>query len=462
MVTFFLLLVKSRMITTPPDTSLPPSPGDVDRGKFFLYSLLIILIVGGLWLSRQPHMQAVVLSWNEHSLWENVKRLVGGDDKILKGEAEGRINFLVLGQGGAKHDGPYLTDTIMVVSLKPDANQLAMISLPRDLVVPIPGFGLRRINSANAYGEARGQAQGAQLTSEVVATVLDIPIHYYARLSFNGFAQVINNLGGVPITIDYGFTDPEYPTDINGFATVSFAPGWQVLSGEQALQYVRSRHGTNGEGSDFARARRQQQVLLALKEKLLSPATFLNPSLSLRLYRTLSDSIDTSLDASEAVRLVQLVRQVDTANIITRVFDTSPGGLLQDTIGTDGAYLLIPDVADYSELQAAAKDIFNVSLVAREASRLIIENGTNSPGLAEAMSESLTSQGLKVLSYGNAPHQNFPRTLLYDYSGGDKPMTRELLEALFHLAAVPLEPTAADTEADFRLILGANQLKDEP
>ncbi|MDZ4230070.1 MAG: LCP family protein [Candidatus Veblenbacteria bacterium] len=416
------------------------------------------MILGGLWLSRQPRVQVVVLEWQEHSLWENVKRLVGGDNKTLRGEDEGRVNFLILGQGGAKHDGPFLTDTIMVVSLKPDTKQVAMLSLPRDLVVPIPGFGLRKINSANAYGETLGEGKGSGLTSQVVSSILDLPIHYYARLSFNGFAEVIDELGGVPITIEQGFADPEYPTDTNGFTSVNFEPGWQVLSGERALQYVRSRHGTNGEGSDFARARRQQQVLLALKAKLLSPATFLNPSLSLRLYRTLSNSVDTDLEASEAVRLLELAREVDTSAIISRVLDTSPDGLLHETIGLDGAYLLLPNVTDYSELKITARDIFNVSLVEREAAKLIIENGTISPGLAEVTGQSLVRQGLKVLRWGNATHQDFPRTLLYDYSGGSKPVTRELLEALFHITAVPLEATASDSEADFRLILGADRL----
>lgn len=459
MVTFFLLLVKPYMIIISPETSLPPSSADVNRGKFFLYSLLIILIVGSLWVSRQPHVQAVVLDWNNHSLWENVKRLVSSDDNFLLGESEGRINFLILGQGGAKHDGPYLTDTIMVVSIKPDTKQVAMISLPRDLVVPIPGYGLRKINSANAYGEAAGQKKGAELTSQVVSEVLKIPIHYYARLSFSGFATVVDDLGGVPITINTGFSDPEYPTDTNGYTTVIFKPGWQILNGEQALQFVRSRHGTNGEGSDFARANRQQQVLLALKEKLLSPATFLNPSLSLRLYRTLNDSIETNLSASEAVRLIQIAKDVDTANIITRVFDTSANGLLHETIGIDGAYLLLPNTPDYSELQTATRDIFNVSLVTKEAAQIIIENGTKSAGLAEAMSTSLESQGLKVIKYGNAAHQEFPRTLLYDYTQDSKTLTRQLLEALFNITAVQLERTDDDEAADFRLILGSDQLE---
>jgi len=446
------------MIAINPEASLPPSAGDVNRGKFFLYSLLIILIGGGLWLSRQPNVQAVVMEWNEHSLWENVKRLVGGDDIKLAGEDEGRINILVLGQGGAKHDGPYLTDTIMVASLKPDTKQVALISLPRDLVIPIPGFGLKKINSANAYGETRGLEQGAVLAGDAIGAVLGIPIHYYARLSFSGFAQVIDDLGGVPITIEQGFSDPEYPTDTNGLTTVSFESGWQILNGQRALQYVRSRHGTNGEGSDFARARRQQQVILALKEKLLSPATYLNPSLALRLYRNLSNSIETNFGASEATRLVQLAREVDLDNIITRVFDTSPGGLLQETIGPDGAYLLIPNVPDYSELQKAVRNIFDVSEVTREAAQLVVENGTSSAGLAETVSTSLTIQGFKVLRYGNASHQNFPRTILYDYTGGAKPITRQLLESLFLIKAVELEPATNESDIEFRLILGTDRL----
>lgn len=458
MVTFFLLLVKSSMIAINQEPSLPPSTGDINRGKFFLYSLLIILIVGGLWLSRQSHLQTVVAEWDQHTLWENVKRLVSSDDIKLTGEETGRINILILGQGGAKHDGPYLTDTIIVASLKPDTKQVALISLPRDLIIPIPGFGIKKINSANAYGETRGPEQGAVLASEAIGVMLDIPIHYYARLSFSGFAQVIDDLGGVPITIDKGFTDAEYPTDYNGLTTVSFEPGWQVLDGERALQYVRSRHGSNGEGSDFARARRQQQVILALKEKILSPATFLNPALALKLYKNLSNSIQTNIDANEATRLVQLAREVDLSNIITRVFDTTPKGLLHETIGPDGAYLLIPNLPDYSELQKAAKDIFNVSEIARETAQIVVENGTGSPGLAESASATLSDQGFKVLRYGNAPNQNFPRTIIYDYSDGSKPASRQYLESLYKVTAVELESADNKENINFRLILGTDRL----
>lgn len=449
------------MIAVPPDSSLPPHPEDVNRGKFFLYSLLLILLGGGLWLSNQPHVQAVVMEWHEHSLWDNVKRLVSSDDRQLKGEEEDRINFLILGQGGAKHDGPYLTDTIMVISLKPSTKQIAIISLPRDLVVPIPGWGLKKINSANAYGEMNGPEQGAVLASQVVEQVLGISIHYYARLSFSGFAQVIDDLGGVPITIERSFTDNQYPTDYNGTTVVSFEAGWQILDGTKALQYVRSRHGSNGEGSDFARARRQQNLLLALKEKLLSPATFLNPALTLRLYRTLSNSIETNLEASEAIRLVQLVREVDINHIITRVFDNTPQGLLSETIGPDGAYLLVPKVSDYSQLQKAAQDIFQTNPFMQEVPSLIIENGTSLPGLAESTSLELSQQGFKVLRFGNAGHPNYPRTIIYDYTNGTKPLSRTQLESLFGVRAVILEPTKEEHQGDFRLILGADRIKTE-
>ncbi len=450
------------MIPLPTETTLPPSPGAANRGKFFLYTFAIIFILAVLWAARQPHVQAVVVEWNQHSLWENVKRLVGGEDLKLAGEADDRVNFLVLGQGGAKHDGPYLTDTIMVVSLKPSTNQVAMISLPRDLLVPIPGYGLRKINNANAFGEKDGEGKGAELARQVVEQVLDLPIHYHARLSFTGFVDVIDQLGGLPVNVERTFTDSQYPTDYNGMTAVSFEAGWQIMSGEEALQFVRSRHGNNNEGSDFARAKRQQQVLLALKEKLLSPATFLNPSLSMRLYRTLSQSIETDLTAGEAVRLAHMLRRADTKNFITRTFDANPGGLLQETTGPDGAYLLTPIVPDFLELQEVTLNIFEREAAQGEHARLAVENGTSSPGLAEATSQTLAAQGLTVTAYGNAVHKDFPRTLIYDYTGGDKPLTRERLEALFGATAISLERTAEIGNVDFRIVLGADRLPVEP
>lgn len=204
------------MTTLNPQTILPPSAPAVTRGKFFLYALIIITFLGGGWLLQQPRVQVTIVEWNKYSLWENVKRLAGSEDLLLKGENEGRINFLILGQGGVVHDGPYLTDTIILASIKPDTKQVALLSLPRDLVVNIPSWGFKKINSANAYGEEKGTGQGAVLATEVVNKLVNLPIHYYIRLDFDGFKKIIDQIGGVSINIERSFTDNQFPTEKNG------------------------------------------------------------------------------------------------------------------------------------------------------------------------------------------------------------------------------------------------------
>lgn len=443
------------MINLPPTAELPPSPQAAARGKFFLYGLLLLVLGLVVWFLHVPRVQATLVEWNQHSLWENVKRLTGAEDISIAGEQDNRINVLLLGQGGAKHDGPYLTDTIILASIQLHPLQVALLSLPRDLVVPIPGFGLRKVNSANAYGESLKAGQGAAFAGGVVASVLNVPVPYYVRLDFLGFAKIVDKLGGLPITVQQGFSDNQYPTDDNGYATVSFKPGWQLMSGEQALEFVRSRHGSGGEGSDFARARRQQQVLVALKEKILSPATLFNPLLALKLYGLLSQSLQTNLSPGQVVRLAHLVGDARGSTIATRVFDANPGGLLRETIGEDGAYLLEPIVPDYSELKQVAASIFAESILREENAQVVVENGTSTQGIAETLATSLKNQGFAVSRFGNAGARDLSHTVLYDYTGGEKPATRQALEAMFATVAVPLERPGNEA-VDFRLVIGAD------
>src|SRR5207244_10638311 len=111
------------------------------------------------------------------------------DPTQLKGEGNGRVNILLLGVGGAGHDGPNLSDTIMVVSIDPKTKDVAMLSIPRDLYVKIPGHGYGKINAANVYG-------GPTLAARTVANVIGVPIHYYAVIDFSGFKQAVDSVGG--------------------------------------------------------------------------------------------------------------------------------------------------------------------------------------------------------------------------------------------------------------------------
>ncbi len=432
------------------------------RGKFFLYFLLILLSVTAVWFLRQPRVQATIIDWPNHSLWDNVKRLVGADEKELRGEKEGRINFLLLGQGGPGHSGPYLTDTIILASLDVKTKTVGLLSIPRDLAVNIPGYGYRKINNANAFGEQAGPGQGSQLSKQVVTDAFGIPIHYYARLDFSGFVSIVNALGGLPINVEKNFADNQFPASEDGpFKTVKFEAGWQLMSGEKALDFVRSRHGTNDQASDFSRAKRQQLILLALKQKLLSPATFLNPRLAINLYKTFNASVDTDISAQEAVKLAHLLKDVSADNIRHIVLDNSPTGYLKDSIGNEGAYLLVPKSGNYNDLKILAQNLLDNPELNSEKATLYIENGTGIAGLADTVADKLKLLGWDKVEFGNAAKSDFQGSLLYDYTKGTKLASRQYLEKNFSLKALDPDPNDNNVQYDFKLILGRDQLSNQ-
>ncbi len=414
--------------------------------------------------------------------WVNqIGKLIRSDDKILAGEKENRINFLLLGMGGAGHEGAYLTDTIIIASFAPKENQVAMVSIPRDLAVSLPDYGWRKINTINAFAEMNERGSGGEVTAESVGKVFDIPIHYYIRADFLGFEKLIDKLGGISVYVDRGFTDDQYPTDDFKYQVVSFEEGPQVMDGETALKFARSRHGTSGEASDFARSRRQQKIIVALKEKVFSLSTLLNPLKIQSLYETMSNSISTNLELWEMVRLSQMARDIDTGNIIHQVVSADPGGLLV-AANVNGAYILEPRAGNFSELQFLVKNIFNLkSQTASEEkpkiTRIEIQNGTKKTGLAAKTSEDLTKLGYKITKIGNAKEQNYEKTIIYDLTQGKKNEELNFLKEKFGAdvsfsipswMTSPITPTevtilptpAAASEnnntADFLIILGEN------
>jgi LCP family protein required for cell wall assembly len=409
-----------------------------------------------------------------------IGKLIRSDDKLLDGEKEGRINFLLLGMGGAGHEGAYLTDTIILAILETKDKKIAMISIPRDLVVPMSGYGWRKINNVNAFAETKERGSGGEAAQEVVGQVFDLPIHYYIRVDFKGFKKLIDKLGGLSVYIDRSFTDFQYPTDDFKYQVVSFREGWQVMDGETALKFVRSRHGTNGEASDFARSRRQQKILIALKEKILSFSTLLNPLKLQNIYETMKDSIDTNMEMWEMVRLRRLANDADTENIVHQVISADPGGLLV-AANVDGAYILEPRTGNFDEIQILAKNIFNaesqmVFEKKPEPIRVEIQNGTKKTGLAARTAEIIKKMDFEIVKIGNAKEQNYERTIIYDLTQGQKNdklnLLREKLDADISLSIpswmtssiTPTEvtifaPSALAEEKqpiDFLIILGKN------
>jgi len=401
----------------------------------------------------------------------NQMHLIGSPDRRLAGEAEDRINILLLGMGGEGHEGPLLTDTIMVASIQPSQSKVALLSVPRDMLVPLPKAGWRKINAANAFGELQMPGRGAEFTRTALEGLLGLNIPYYVRVDFQGFQTLIDDIGGIDIYIERAFSDHAYPTSSHGVQTVAFAQGWQHLSGEEALRFARSRHGNNGEGSDFARAKRQQKVLAAVKEKTLTFSILKSPSRISNMLAELQSNITTNLQIGEILRLAKMGKSVDPGAIVHKVIDDGPTSPLVAT-NINGAYVLVPRKDDWSDLRDVAAAIFEVGESDIHAAaaptqqpakkpRIELQNGSGKSGLARDVAGRLSGFGFTVVKIGNANSFEYKKTAIYDLSGGKNPAARDdLRQALggdVEIIVAPLPSgSVPQSNADFLVILGKN------
>jgi polyisoprenyl-teichoic acid--peptidoglycan teichoic acid transferase len=298
--------------------------------------------------------------------------------EITLKQTDARVNILLLGIGGGKHDGPNLTDTIIFASIDPKNQKVTLVSVPRDLWVSDLGA---KINTAYAFGENRKKGGGLVLTKAITEKVVGQDVDYGFRIDFNGFIKAVDMIGGIDVPVDRSFDDPEYPItgkendlcdhteeDLEMLATASsqleafpcryealhFDEGMQHMDGETALKFVRSRHATGAEGTDFARSKRQEKVITAFKDKLLSAQTLLNPVKLIQLYGVVKDSIDTDIKEEEFDDFFKLFQKMEKAKLQSIVLDygdentSQPGLLLNPPISDEfkGQWVIIPRVGN--------------------------------------------------------------------------------------------------------------------
>jgi LCP family protein required for cell wall assembly len=258
---------------------------------------------------------------------------------LLVGGNGGRVNLLLLGVD--RRDGSdwaYRTDTIMIAGIDAGSGEAVLLSIPRDLQVPIPGYGEDRINTANVVGYTDGYPGGGPALAEAtVESNFGIPIDGYLMADFNAFVRLVDALGGIEIDVSEALHDTQYPDprpgDPYAFKTIHFDPGPQTMDGRRALEYARSRMST----SDFDRARRQQEVLVAIRQKALRPASIPRlPALGLIVL----DSLETNLSPQEIVSLGLVALRLDPAGI-RRVVLEPP--LVYGYRRADGAAIQLPN-----------------------------------------------------------------------------------------------------------------------
>ena len=406
-----------------------------------LAGLFVIVAVTAGWLIYRAiavvNTKKLDGSNSKLSFVQQLGHLLTSGGEQLQGESDDRINILLLGIGGPGHDGPYLTDTMIVASYKPSTDQLSLLSIPRDLVVNIPGYDYRKINNVLSFGRDQNYPGGGEaLTVKVVGDLLNIPIQYYARVDFQGFKDIIDRLGGIDVVVPNTFDDYQYPDNAYGYEHIHFKAGAQHMNGDQALKYARSRHGTNGEGSDFARARRQQIILYATKQKMLSFGTLTNPKKISDILGSLGSHSQTNMEVWEMVRLGKLAGQVSRDNIINKVLDSSTDGFLKDATGAGGAFILVPKSQNYDDIQFLAKNIFSIGKADTEASTLTVVNATKFTGLADTFSQSFKAFGLSVNRPFTLKNATIGHTVMIDLSNGADPATLATVRSYARAQAV--------------------------
>jgi LCP family protein required for cell wall assembly len=259
-----------------------------------------------------------------------------------------RINVLILGMRGADDpQGGLLSDAILLLSLHDKLGRVALISIPRDLYVPIPGSGrYHKINAAHAIGE-RQSGRGLELALKTVEQVVGTPIHHAVSVDFRAFTEAIDTLGGIEVEVGRDFAG----TRREG---LELSAGRVFMDGETALVYATSRQTTN----DFDRSRRQREIAQATLQRARQLALYRDPLKLLSLLDTLGKHVRTTMTPYELREMVTFAETFDLRRPIEMGFDVSPAGLLKATRSTSGAYILLPRDGDFSALQRAVRTVF--------------------------------------------------------------------------------------------------------
>ena len=308
------------------------------------------------------------------------------DTNKLKRNSSGNFtNILLVGLDTRESGGLLNTDTIVLASYNYKTNNITLISIPRDFHVETAEDTkwFARINSIYSTAEQQREGEGIKELQKSVERLTGQEIQYYALIDFKSFMEIIDAVEGVDINVENSFTDYMYPKG-NDYTTVSFKAGPQTMDGETALIYSRSRHSPhNNEGTDFARAKRQQKVIIALKDKILSSNSLHNPKALMSILSSISGNIRisdfTTTDIEGAFALAKKYEKAE-GQTYSFVLDPSVGAksLVVNVPMESGAYAIGPveGLGKYDNIKEFVNLVLNKpTLYAENATVTIYDTG---------------------------------------------------------------------------------------
>ena len=280
---------------------------------------------------------------------------------------DNKVNILILGKSGQGYTAPDLTDTIIFASISFDKQSIRLISIPRDIWIP----EIRaKLNSAYYWGKQKDN-DGLFLSKDLVGGIVGEPIHYVVVFDFSSFTEIIDVLGGIEVNVERSFVDEKYPiagkeNDLcNGdkmykcrYETITFNEGKQLMDGKTSLKFVRSRNALGSEGTDIAREERQQAIIVAVKNTVLSTETFLNPKKMWGIWNILKETVETNINESSAVIIARKMfnsRKDIKSSVIPENF------LINPSISSkyDNQYVFIPKEGNWVGVKDWIKNFLN-------------------------------------------------------------------------------------------------------
>lgn len=428
-------------------------------GKAIALAMVLLVVVGGGALYMWGDGLISRLTGGKSGLFDSLMAMVS-DEVPFETDTNGRTNVLIFGtegydmdgtSGDGVHDGAQLTDSIMVASFDQETKDVALLSLPRDLKVPM-ACSAGKINEVFwCYNQdGTNEEAGAQALMKQIGDILDIEFQYYAHVNWASLIEIIDTLGGITVTLDEDINDYYYT------GAVAKAGEPITVNGEQALGLARARHGTTG--GDFTRGNTQQKIVEGIAQKVLQNGVGVNEALG--LLNILGDNLRSNFSADNikaAVRLasgfnVSSIRQVPLVNYDENIFYVT-------TATINEVSYVIPSAGerDYSEIQEYVAGMFSSDGVKREGAKFVVYNATDEYGVASAEKTKLEDDGFKVVRIGDA-ETGICDAAYCVYEMSDRTIaTRAALEERYGVAVRPESELPSGIwggDADFVVIVG--------
>jgi LCP family protein required for cell wall assembly len=425
--------------------------------------LVVVLVAVTLTYKRFDDFIAATTGHHINPIGEVVQAVEPAQGSIAYKLKHGQqVNILLLGMGGEENDAPYLTDSIMAVTIDPTTNRVMLVSIPRDLVVHMdlqttPGrTWTNKINAAYEVpytniiccvaSQYSGRDGGGHAAEHEVAKVTGLTFDRYIAVDFVAFRDMVTALGGVDVCLSTNLDDYEYPASGGGFIRggIHYTAGCQHLNGNQALQIARSRHAVQAEqSSDFGRSRRQQDIMQAIKKKATTVNGF---SKAPQLLNALQQNIHTDMTLSDMKAVYDWGKNLPDTSIIrtalTAPSGAGPGNLLDPYncgMGPSVSQLCADDQSFNMIHKYLASILVDPQTLGEKAPIQFSNGASNFSDLASRVTSMFDPTGLQLAD--PVAHRAAAQTVILDYSGGQFPLTTKWLQGYFGATVVAATPS---------------------